>query len=284
MHDPTDIVARLDREARVERTPCGAGSMVWHRWPATGAGAARTVVLLHGGSGSWTHWIKTIPALRRRYHVLAADLPGLGDSAMPPEPLTPATSAAIIAEAIRELLSGEPSPHMVGFSFGAHVGTIAATLLGDRLASFTICGSAALGLTVKPLKYPKERTGMTEAEQAAVHRGTLEILMFHDKSRIDDLAIRIQADNVRRSRFRSRPFALTDEIRRRLADVKVPVNAIWGARDVIARPSVEACFEVIGEHHPELLSRSIADAGHWVMYEQPAGYNSALLEVLAARE
>ena len=44
--------------------------------------------------------------------------------------------------------------------------------------------------------------------------------------------------------------------------------------------SVERVLEVIGEHHPELISAVIPDAGHWVMYEQPDAYNAALLEML----
>jgi pimeloyl-ACP methyl ester carboxylesterase len=60
----------------------------------------------------------------------------------------------------------------------------------------------------------------------------------------------------------------------------VPVRAIWGANDQTAWPSVEARYDVLREGHPELVTRTVPDAGHWVMYEQAAGYNAALLEVL----
>ncbi|MCD6078130.1 MAG: alpha/beta hydrolase fold protein, partial [Ramlibacter sp.] len=58
-------------------TPAGEGDVVWHAW-----GAGAPLVLLHGGSGSWTHWIRNVEALAvagRR--VLVPDLPGFGDSA-----------------------------------------------------------------------------------------------------------------------------------------------------------------------------------------------------------
>src|SRR3546814_6277896 len=48
---------------------CGDGQMVWRLW-----GEGPPLVLLHGGSGSWTHWFRNIPALARRYRVIAADL------------------------------------------------------------------------------------------------------------------------------------------------------------------------------------------------------------------
>jgi 2-hydroxy-6-oxonona-2,4-dienedioate hydrolase len=115
-----------------------------------------------------------------------------------------------------------------------------------------------------------------------VHRRVLEILMIADPARIDDLAIDIQAANVAKARFKSREFATTTEIRDRLADVRVPLRAIWGARDVLANPSVEAVFDILRLHHPELVTRVVPGAGHWSMYEQPDAFNAALLEVLAA--
>ena len=37
--------------------------LVWHLWaPEQPVPGAAPVVLFHGGSGSWTHWVKNIPA------------------------------------------------------------------------------------------------------------------------------------------------------------------------------------------------------------------------------
>jgi len=276
IHD--EVALDLERDAEVFRTPCGEGDLVWRRW-----GSGEPVVLCHGGSGSWMHWIKTIPALRLRYELWVPDLPGLGDSAMPPSPLTPATSAGILASGLRQLVAPDRRVHLVGFSFGAHIATLAAAELQDRLSDLTITGSAALGLPRVQLDFPKERSGMTAAERRNVHRGTLEMLMFADPARIEELAIDIQAANVAKARFRSREFAATDEIRTTLARVRVPLRAIWGERDVLARPDVEACFSVLRLHHPELVTRTIPGAGHWVMYEAADDYNAALAELLQLR-
>jgi pimeloyl-ACP methyl ester carboxylesterase len=281
-------VRALADAAAVRRTPCGDGDLVWRHW-AHPDPAAGTVILCHGGSGSWLHWLRTIPTLRARYNVLAVDLPGLGDSAMPPAPLTPEHAGKWLALGIRELVPPAARAHLVSFSFGSHVATFALAELGaeasERVGDFTICGCAALGLNRGPeLKFAKERAGMSAAELREVHAYNLAVLMIRDPSRIDALAIDIQASNVRQARFRSRPFASTDEIKRNLHRVMVPLNAIWGALDQIATPGVEARYAVLREHHPELLTRTVADAGHWVMYEQPAAYNTELLELLAQRE
>jgi len=41
--------------------------MVWRLW-----GAGAPVLLLHGGSGSWTHWLRNIPALVQAGHLVCA--------------------------------------------------------------------------------------------------------------------------------------------------------------------------------------------------------------------
>ncbi len=87
---------------------------------------------------------------------------------------------------------------------------------------------------------------------------------------------------MRSARFRSRPFSRTDDIRRQLPEIRVPVRAIWGAKDQLAKADVEPCYAALREGHPELVARTIPDAGHWVMYEQPMAYLDALLEMLAS--
>ncbi len=260
-------------------TPCGDGEMIWRRW-----GQGAPVVLAHGGSGSWTHWIRQIPALMQRYEVWAADLPGLGASAMPAPPLTPQSCGAAMAEGLASLIPRERRPRLVAFSFGAHVSTWALRQLGDHVDKFVITGCSALGLR-DPRDMPglpKERSSMTAAERREVHRGVLAMLMFADAARIDEQAVDLQAENVRQARFRSREFAATAEVREGLAEIRVPVRAIWGEKDAVARPSVAAVFEVLSENHPELIWRVIPGGGHWVMYEQPEAYTAALLEMLEA--
>lgn len=121
---------------------------------------------------------------------------------------------------------------------------------------------------------------MTAAERREVHRQTLAVLMFADPNRIDEPAVDIQEANIAKARFRSREFASTDEIRTTLARVKVPLRAIWGERDVLARPSVEAIYDVLRIYHPELITRTIPGAGHWVMYEAAEAFNAALMDLL----
>ena len=276
--DPDSVVAQIAAHSDVFQTPCGEGEIIWRRWGNPRSGRT-PIVLLHGGSGSWTHWIKIIPALSAQNEVWAADLPGLGDSAMPQPPHTPAAAGQIVADGIRALfLDGRPV-HLVGFSFGAHVGTYAAALLGHQIATYTICGCAALGIPHNRLDLAREHPTMSKAERDRVHRINLERLMFSDPAGIDALAMHLHGENIRRARFKSRAFATTGEIPATLPRVVAPLRAIWGADDVLATPSVEARYDILRRHHPELITCTIPAAGHWVAYEQPAAFVKALGEV-----
>jgi pimeloyl-ACP methyl ester carboxylesterase len=277
------LLATLSSSAERHSTPCGVGALVWRRWSGGRATPGRPVILCHGGSGSWTHWIATIPALvAAGFEVWAVDLPGLGESAMPPEPHNPETCGRLVAEGVRRLIPAERWPSLVGFSFGAHVGMFAAIDLGPYISDFTIVGSSALGLQHPPDmdQLPKERARMTDAERREVHRRTLEILMIHNPLRIDELAIDLQAANVARARFRSREFAKSDAIKQGLAQVRVPVHAIWGARDILAYPALEDVRAALATHQAALDWRIVPDAGHWVMYEQPQSFARELIDAL----
>jgi 2-hydroxy-6-oxonona-2,4-dienedioate hydrolase len=81
--DPQTILDRIQQQATRHETPCGDGRMVWHLWDRSG-GTAPVIALFHGGAGSWRHWIRTIPALAETYRVLVPDLPGPGESDVPP--------------------------------------------------------------------------------------------------------------------------------------------------------------------------------------------------------
>ena len=75
--------------------------MVWRLW-----GNGPPLVLFHGGYGAWTHWIRNVLVLARQFTVIAPDLPGLGESATPPEPHTAEELARIIVDGLAIILPG----------------------------------------------------------------------------------------------------------------------------------------------------------------------------------
>ena len=192
-------VARVDgiaAEAERIETRCGDGNMVWRCW-----GEGAPLVLLHGGYGSWTHWIRNVLPLSRRFRVIAPDLPGLGESATPPEPWTATGLAAIIAEGLAAVLPPGERFHLAGFSFGGVIGGNVAAQLGERVRGFTVVGSNGLGLERSPTPLRRVAPDAGEAEEFATHRYNLNQLMIADPDKIDELALYLQKTNHARARI-----------------------------------------------------------------------------------
>ena len=271
---PVATLRRLDADARRSESPCGDGSMVWRSW-----GAGPALVLLHGGAGSWQHWVRTVPAFSPAHRVLAPDLPGLGESADPPAPPDMATISAIVAAGIDGLLGPLTPYDLVGFSFGASVGGHVALLHGGRVRSLTLLGAGGLVRPRVPMTLERVRDKTGEA-LAEAHRTNLQRIMIADPARIDALAIAIQDWNASRARLDSpaliaqRPLALS------LPQLRVPVNAIWGERDQLAYYTLQDRITALRVLCPAVELRIIPVAGHWAAYEFPDAFNATLAEML----
>jgi pimeloyl-ACP methyl ester carboxylesterase len=237
------------------------------------------LVLLHGGYGSWMHWIRNILPLARRFTVVAPDLPGLGESATPPEPHTAESLARIVADGLATILPGKERFHLAGFSFGGVLGGHVAALLGEQVRGFTIVGSNGLGLPRQPTELERQKPGGTVEELLAIARRNLAVLMIADKDKIDDLAAYIQYVNAPRGRVRSRRFSRTDTLLQALPLVTAPLSGIWGGRDAGAFPYLDERRRVLDEIQPGLRFEVIPGAGHWVAYEAADRFNRLLAEI-----
>jgi 2-hydroxy-6-oxonona-2,4-dienedioate hydrolase len=268
------FVEGVAAEAQRIETPCGDGGMVWRVW-----GSGPPLVLLHGGYGSWTHWIRNVLPLARWFTVIAADLPGLGESATPPEPHTAEGLAAIVVQGLEIVLAKDAAPHIAGFSFGGVLGGHVAAQLGDRLRTLTIVGSNGLGLVRQPTALQRVQAEMSAEEALAVHRHNLGALMIADPAKLDELAVYIQSQNAPRGRVRSRRFSRADTLARALPLVKARLDGIWGERDATAYPHLDERARVLRSFQPSASFEVIAGAGHWVQYEAADRFNPVLAEI-----
>lgn len=286
---PASVVERMAARSRVMHTPCGDGRMVWHVW-----GQGDPVVLLHGGSGSWTHWIRTIPALEDRYTLYVADLPGLGDSDNPPllydaARLVESTDhlADIVVAGLREILPPPARYHLVGFSFGSVAGGYVAAREGERVRSFTMIGGSALGTAWSGLKGTLRtvESGMSEAQVLDVQRHNLNVIMMAaPPAEIDDLAAWTQLQNTNRARIRTHVVASSDTLLRALPKVTAPLTAIWGRKDVFLQPGPEDRRQALLSVHPLMKMHLVEGAGHWAMYEAAETVNTLLLTAFDAAD
>jgi pimeloyl-ACP methyl ester carboxylesterase len=267
------FVEGIAAEAERVETPCGEGTMAWRIW-----GRGRALVLLHGGYGSWTHWVRNVLPLAREFRVIAPDLPGLGDSATPPEPWTAEGLAAIVVAGLDRIVSRTEELRLAGFSFGGVIGGNVAAQLGDRLRNFVVVGSNGLGLERSPTPLKRVPPDANTAEEFATHRYNLNQLMIADPDKIDALALYLQKTNHARARMRSRRFSRSGALAQALPKVRAKLDGIWGERDATAYPHLDERARLLRGVQPGARFAVVPGAGHWVQFEAADRFNPLLAE------
>jgi pimeloyl-ACP methyl ester carboxylesterase len=252
--------------------------MVWRAW-----GNGRPLVLLHGASGSWTHWIRNIASLATRFRVLVPDLPGFGNSDIPSEPHTAGALADLVASGLDVVLPPPMQFDLAGFSFGGIIAGLVAARLGPRVRTLVLLGPRGLGLAgAPPLQLLKIRPEMLPADIERVHRGNLRILMIADPRKLDDLAVFLQMENLRRARFKSGTIPASDILLRALPAIRARISGIFGGCDAIIGPRLDDYRRVLASVQRDLDFRVIAGAGHWAIYEAADEVNASLRDTLQA--
>ena len=277
MSEPEAQLEAVQSGARRVETPCGDGAMVWRVWDHPRADAP-VLVLGHGGQGAWSHWVRNIEALAPHYTLIVPDLPGHGESAMPAEGTHDAISAALLA-GLRHLLPPGLQATFAGFSFGGAVFSHFALRHPELVRRVIIIGTGGLDTPHGHIDIGRVGGLQGEERRAAITRNLLG-LMLHHRETVDDMAMHLLVANGRAARLMVPDLVIPDRVVQILPDIRVPVDAIWGEFD---RPHPDPALQesVLRRYQPHCDFRTIAGAGHWVMYERPEAFNAALLDMLA---
>jgi pimeloyl-ACP methyl ester carboxylesterase len=200
---------------------------------------------------------------------------------MPPEPHTAEALASLVAGGLDVLLSKSEKLDIAGFSFGGIIGGLVAAWLGHRVGTVVLIGSGGLALSraaMPPLC--RIDATMNADEIRCAQRENLRLLMISKPEAIDDLAVYVQMENVRRARFKSGSIPSSDVLLQALPAIRARISGIWGGDDAFATPHIDDRRKVLGAVQQDLDFRVIDGAGHWVVYEAGDEVNAALLEML----
>lgn len=276
-----DPSTALDRAAERIETPCGDGTLVWRCW---GPPRARPVLLLHGGSGSWTHWVRNIgPLATAEWRVVVPDLPGFGDSAAPPDGEDADVLPGWLEQGWRQLAgpSADEAVAGVGFSFGGLVAGLWARQQPRRFGQLVLVGVPALSdERLAPLDLRPWHQVPEGPARDAVHRHNLLQLMLADEASADAGAVRMHARNVERDRLRKRRLMLTDALARLLPTLSCRVAGLWGREDALYRMRPALVERVLATAARPGPVHWIDGAGHWVGYEAADEFNQRLAQLL----
>lgn len=284
----------LHWQARATRITCphAGGHTVVHHWPPAAPQPGEhhpPLVLLHGGSGSWTHWVRSIGALTAAGHAIwAVDMPGFGASDAVPG-VTDVDGLPPVLDDMLHHLFGTQAVQLVGFSLGGMAAGLLAARLADtghahRIQQLVLVGPPGMGLTAHPpFRLQGWRHLSDPRAQLARHVFNLGELMLADPRHIDRDTVTLHVANVRRDRLPRRRLSHTDALAQALGRVQCPVTALYGEHDVL----YPGMLDIVREHMAARVRdfrglHTIAHAGHWVQYEAADALHARLLPVLQA--
>ena len=275
--DMTDtFITQLEAQATRHRVEVQGSFVCWRQF-----GEGPPLVLLHGGHGSWLHWVRNIEALAARFTVWVPDLPGYGDSDELGEgrsgdmaQLVHATLASLDA-----LIGAGTWIDLVGFSFG---GLVSAQIAArrPRIRHLVLLGAAGHGGLRRPRGELKNwhRTKTQESINDCM-RHNLQMHMLFDPAQIDALALAVHTASCQHARFRSRPTSQAGGLSAALDQSSAQMLLIWGEHDVTAEPTV--LVQSWTEGQPQRQALIVPGVGHWVQYESADEINRLLLGYFA---
>lgn len=263
-----------------------------------GAGEGKPVLLLiHGMAGSSNAWREMIPRLEQRYHVIAPDLPGHGDSS----PEFDDYSLGAMASVLRDLLvvKGVSRCTVVGQSLGGGVAMQFVYQYPEFCERIVLIGSGGLGREVnwilRTLAVPGAGLLVTSAATPmVVGVGNSVRRFFYNKGVRADSAdenwaafeslsqpgtrraffktLRAVVDNKGQSVSATNRFHLAGQL---------PIQVIWGDRDPIIPVSHGyATHEAIPGSRLEIIEGS----GHYPHVDNPAAVEKILVDFLSSTE
>lgn len=246
-------------------------------------GAGSNVVLVHGGRGSHTHWIRNIGTLAAHYRVHALDLPGFGAAPDVAREIDADSYLALVHEGVR-IAIGKQSTAIIGFSFGGAVAADLCRRLGAQCTRLALIGPGGFGeakgrelnLRAAPM------ASQSDPQYREVIRHNLLAMMLSNPASIDEATIDLQCENIARTRFNSLKVSLRNTLVDDIAALNCPLHVFWGANDRVAFPSPEARAEVCREARPDMGLSIIPAVGHWAQYEAADAVNALLLDFLRA--
>lgn len=243
------------------------------RWRVLGSG--QPLMLLHGGHGSWMHWIRNIESLASDFMVLVPDMPDFNESSDlgSYEGRDLDTLARALRDGLHALI-GTQSVHLVGFSFG---GLVAARMAVDMpdLKSLVLLGPAGHGFARRQsealVDWRKQQS--TEARQAALRQNLASFMLYHSAS-LNALALEVHEQSCLLTRFRSKAISRAGALPGLLEALSVQMLMVWGEHDVTAQP--EEVAEALKQDRAERDWCLVSTAGHWVQFERADEVNRLL--------
>ncbi len=252
---------------------------------STGTGPALS--LLHGVGTNRGIWRPTTEFLAREHFVVAADLPGFGES----PPVGEGFDLEQVSDALAEGLAEEAGGpfDLIGNSLGGAIALVLALRRPDLVRRLVLSAPAGFSPMPDPIARAAGLIGSAViagrrvlGEQLADNPTGRQILLWGsigDPSAIsaEDTRMMVNASNGATRIGAAIEAVAAADLRPRVAELKVPVGLIWGESDrVIPIRTLDTIRELL----PDAPVETLPGAGHVAQMEQPQLYAEALERLL----
>jgi pimeloyl-ACP methyl ester carboxylesterase len=256
------------------------------------AGKGPFLILIHGYAETSRMWRPLIPKLAERFTVIAPDLPGIGDSAIPSTPADMVWAAARVHDLARSL--GAQTAEVVGHDIGLMVAYAYAAGYPSEVSKLALMDAFLPGVEGWEAIYdnpnlwhfrfhgptPAKLVQGREAEYFAYYWNEFAADAKRSLPPADREAYVAAYSRPGRmaagwAYFASFPKTAADFERLAKTKLKIPVLSIGGEKSLGEALGKQA--RLITDDARVVVLR---DAGHWILEEQPAETSKALLEFL----
>ena len=194
-----------------------------HKARVVEKGEGPPVLVLHGWGGRVESMWPVIECLESSWRVVAVDLPGFGESPVPPGVWGTADYAHFVSDLMGELRIERA--HFVGHSFGAKTSLYLAASRGDCVDKLVVVGSS--GLRSAPTMKVRAKRALSKGARVAGRLGP-------PGARLRDAVYRRIASQDYKEAGSLRPImvkVVNEDIANLLPRVQSPTLLVWGSED-----------------------------------------------------
>jgi pimeloyl-ACP methyl ester carboxylesterase len=241
-------------------------------------GTGFPLVLLHASLCDRHDFDPIIPALARRYRVIAVDWPWHGESDSPPPPLT--AGAGLFAGVLEDLTQALalPPAAFIGSSVGGFAAARLAITHPQRVAGLVLVNSGGfipVNLLARAFCALMGIPALTRVLMPPYMRLTMSPMTGDDREVVRRAAARARtAGGMRTGAALWRSFARPEhDLRPRAAQLRAPTLIVWGAKDLGLPPRAgRATHAAIAGSRLEVL-----DTGHMPFSSDPRAFLSLVM-------
>lgn len=248
------------------------------------AGSGPLVVFMHGIGGNRRNWAEQVPYFATKFHAVAWDARGYGDSDDYPEPLRFPDFAADLHRLLDHL--GAARAHLVGLSMGGRIALDFYEQAPQRVQSLALVDTFPgydesftreerekfIRLRRQPLLEGKEPRDIAPVVAKTLVSSCAE--PAHVEALIDSMSRLHKESYIKAIEAMTRYEPVAD-----LSQIKVPALVVIGDQDRLTPPKVAREMAAAIDGATLVVLRN---AGHLANIEQPALFNRVLDDFLSA--